>query len=434
MLNLEVPLWLESDVVVAGGGPAGVAAALAAARSGSSVVLLEKGGCCGGLGTQGLVPMFFVGGKEDLSFACGTTCEIVKEACEQAGLPRTWGWQTTDPEVLKRIYDAKLLEAGVTLRYEAKIATVLREGDRIDQLLVATAGGLKAVRGKVYIDATGDGAVSAFAGAPFELGDASGATMSPTLCAQYSNLDLARYEAWLKAGNNPRQIWMRLQEEGKAPLLEYHFVGIRTYGHGTSGGNLGHIYGVNGVDEESLTFGLTEGRKIAKLYFDFYRQNVPGFEHADLVHTAELLGVRETRRITGDYQLTYQDYCERASFPDEIGRYNYPVDIHASVTDAEAQKKVEEELRRTTYRPGESYGIPYRTLCPRGVRNLLVAGRCISTDRAAQSSVRVIPGCFTTGQAAGFAAALAVAGGNTREIPVAKLQSTIRAYDDARRG
>ncbi len=432
-LTLDVPLFLEADVVVCGGGPAGFAAALSAARAGKQTVLLEKGGSCGGLGTQGLVPMFFVGGEKDLGFACGTGREVTNLMLEQTKITRTWGWQTTDPEYLKRIYDALLLDAGVKIIYEAKVAAVVREGSRIEHLLVATVGGLKAVRAKMYVDGTGDAAVAAFAGAPCEIGDENGTTMSPTMCIQYSNVDLKTFGDWVRAGNNPRDIWMRLMKEGKAPMPEYHFVGVRTYGNGTVGGNLGHIYGTSCVTEDGLTFGLTEGRKIALKYFNFYRDNVPGFEKADFVNTASILGVRETRRIAGDYKLCYNDYKTRAVFDDEIGRYNYPVDIHASSTDPEAQKKVEEELRATSYRPGESYGVPYRSLCPQGLDNLLVAGRCLSADRPVQSSIRVIPGCFMTGQAAGFAAAMATETSDIRKIDVRVLGKTIRAYDDERR-
>lgn len=174
-----------------------------------------------------------------------------------------------------------------------------------------------------------------------------------------------------------------------------------------------------------MTNAYIEGRKLAKIYHDFYRRHVPGFEHSDLVQTAPLLGVRESRRIRGEYQLNGDDYRSRAVFADEIGRFSYPIDIHSSSTDPEEQKRVERVLCETRCKPGESYGIPYRSLIPLGVENLLVAGRCVSCDREIQSSLRVIPGCFITGQAAGAAAAMAAAG-NVRSVDTAVLQKWLK--------
>ena len=140
----------------------------------------------------------------------------------------------------------------------------------------------------------------------------------------------------------------------------------------------------------------------------FYKEYLKGFERMELVASGSLLGIRESRRILGDYVLNLEDFKRRAIFDDEIGRYSYPVDIHASRPGEKEYKQFEEEFRTLRYDKGESYGIPYRTLTPRGLENLLVAGRCISSDRYLQGSVRVMPGCFITGQAAGVAAALAV--------------------------
>ncbi len=422
----NLPVLPESEIIVCGGGPAGAAAALTAARAGHKVVLLEKGGACGGQGTLGLVPMIYVGHREDQVFTSAICKEIVEESCRQMGIERSYSWQTTDPEIMKRIYDDKLEEAGVRIFYDVKIAAVNREDSRIDSVIAATSQGLKAVKGKIFIDATGDGAVSAFAGVPFEFGDKDGNTMSPTLCIQYSNVDLeALYALEMKLGTTPRSIWLKLQDEGKAPVPEYHFVGVRAYGHGSVGGNLGHIYGTNCIDESDVTRAYIEGRRLALTYFNFYREYVPGFAKADLVNTASLLSMRETRRVSCDYQLNMEDYLKRAIFDDEIGRFSYPVDIHSSSTDAKEQKMVEERMTQTRYEPGESYGVPYRSLCAQGVDNLLVAGRCICSDRAVQASIRVISGCFLTGQGAGAAAGLALSTGDIRKIDISALKNAI---------
>ena len=210
------------------------------------------------------------------------------------------------------------------------------------------------------------------------------------------------------------------------PLDEYHIVGVSEYGSGSGSGNLGHIYGVDATDERDVTRGYVEGRRVAEIIHDFYRRRVPGYEYADLTATAALLGVRESRRICGDYRLCFADYLARRHFADDIGCFCYPVDIHASTPDAARQKRVAERMRETAYLPGENYGIPYRALIPREVTNLLTAGRCISTDREVQSSLRVMPACMITGAAAGAAAALAAGTGDVRRVSIGLLRRKLR--------
>ncbi len=423
--NLDVPLLADSDIVVCGAGPAGVAAALAAARSGGKVLLLEQSGACGGMSTSGLVPAFIHMSDRKHLVASGICHEMVSEMCRRMGVGEINPiWQNIDPEILKRVYDETVAEAGIDLLFSVKIADVIRSGDRIEAVLAATAQGLKKVTGRIFIDTTGDGLVAATAGAPFELGDELGRTMSPTLCSQYSNVDLARVRETDARREGASDLWFRHKKE--IPLDEYHIVGVSHYGAGSGSGNLGHAYGVNAVDERQLTHGYIRGRQVAKIIHDFYRKFVPGYEAADLVGTAPLLGVRETRRIMGDYKLTYEDYKQRRHFEDDIGCFYYPVDIHASSSDPEEQKKVELRMKETAYLPGENYGIPYRALRVKNLANLLTAGRCISADREMQSSLRVMPCCMITGVAAGAAAALSVPAGDTRQIDIARLRNQLR--------
>ena len=199
-------------------------------------------------------------------------------------------------------------------------------------------------------------------------------------------------------------------------------------GETVGGGNIGHTFGVDNTDERSITKALIHGRKLVLEYERYYKEYLCGFEKMKLVATGALLGVRETRRILGDYVLCLDDFKGRASFDDEIGRYSYPVDIHASKPDDESYRKFEAEFRTLRYKKGESYGVPYRILTPRGLSNVLVAGRCVSTDRYLQGSIRVMPGCYITGQAAGVAAAIAVEQNtDTRGFPVRELQRRLLA-------
>jgi len=194
------------------------------------------------------------------------------------------------------------------------------------------------------------------------------------------------------------------------------------------GGNIGHTFGLDSTDERSITKALLWARKSLPEYERYYKNYLKGFEQMELAATASQLGCRESRRILGDYLLNLEDFKRRAVFADEIGRYAYPVDIHAGRPDLASYQKYEQEFRTLRYGKGESYGIPYRSLTPQKLCNVLVAGRCISTDRHVQSSVRVMPGCFITGQAAGVAAAIAVENRtDTRGVPVAELQRRLKA-------
>ncbi|MCJ7549707.1 MAG: FAD-dependent oxidoreductase, partial [Anaerolineae bacterium] len=210
-------------------------------------------------------------------------------------------------------------------------------------------------------------------------------------------------------------------------VQDRHLPGMWRVGEGIGGGNVGHTFGVDGTSERSLTAALLWGRKSLSEYEVYYKHYLEGFEDASLVATGALLGLRETRRILGDYVLALDDFNTRAIFEDEIGRYNYPVDIHASTPSSEDFAKFTEEFRQLRYKDGESYGIPYRVLTPLGLDNVLVAGRCVSSDRFMQGSIRVMPGCYITGQAAGVAASIAASREtDVHAIDVKQLQAKLK--------
>ena len=266
--------------------------------------------------------------------------------------------------------------------------------------------------------------------APFEKGDAQGRLMPGTLCSVWCDID---WETWLAnrpAGPQPDgHMLEKAFAEGVFTVPDEHLTGMHRIGEHLGGGNIGHTFGVDGTDEVSLTKALVWGLKSMKEYERYYKRYLKGFEKTQLVTTGSHLGVRETRRIMGDYVLSLDDYKRRATYEDEIGRYAYPVDIHplrpGKDTCERHRKEFDETLR---YAKGESYGIPYRILTPRGLDNALVAGRCVSTDHYVHGSLRVMPGCYITGQAAGVAGALAAKKGvSVHALDVKELQRRLKA-------
>ena len=424
--KLDLPLLADVDIVVVGGGPSGLGASIAAARMGGNVLLVEQTSMLGGMGTAGLVPMFapvFDGARVLYG---GIFQEVILEMCHQMNVtPWLEQWQSIEPETLKRIYDTKTIEAGVKLLFQAKLCEAEVQDGRINAILVATCQGLKRIEGKLFIDATGDALLAKLAGAPFLLGDDDGKTMGPTFCAEFAGIDYSIIEQEEADGISARTVWQRLSDEGKTPFEEAHFVSMKRHGRRmTAGSNIGHLYGLNTLDEWELSQGYVNGRKMVAQIEEFFKQYVHGFEKACLVNTATLLGVRETRRIDGEFLMTAKDFEERAEFPDGIGRCCYPVDIHASTNIRSEQEQAEKTFAHSAYKAGESYAIPFRALIPKGIKNLLVPGRALSADRVIQSSLRIMPACFVTGQAAGTAAVL-YNGDDVRATDIAGLRARL---------
>lgn len=430
----KIPVRYDVDVVVAGGGPTGVTAAIAAARLGRSVLLVEGMGCLGGIGTSAELAVFlgFSDGKNVLVGGVGR--EIRDKLYEYGGFSpgskyEAWNWTVYQTEVLKRVYDDMITEAGVHLLFYTHLVDVEKEGERVTSVILYSKSGLFAARGRIFIDGTGDGDLCAMAGAPFEKGDEQGRMQAPTLCSQLSGVDWERYEKWRRQGGKQSQFLKEAFESGIFPYFDPHLPGVFRSHQSAAIGNVGHVYGVDGTDDISLTCGMIEGRKLVQCYVEYYRKYIPGFERVELVNTGALLGIRETRRILGDYVLSLEDFKRRASFPDEIGRHSYPVDVHSSSPKEEDQKRFEETFAKLRYGPGESYGIPYRCLIPKNLENVLVGGRCFSADRFLQGSARVMSGCFIMGQAAGTAAAIAAEhSSGARDVNPSKLREVLRQH------
>jgi 2-polyprenyl-6-methoxyphenol hydroxylase-like FAD-dependent oxidoreductase len=429
----EVPVRHEVDVFVAGGGPAGLAAAWAAARQGAKVFLVEATGCLGGMGTAGGLPMFcfFTDGINFVSAGFGSAVydRLWQDGAIAPGMRRDHphGAVLFNGEILKRVYDRMAEEAGFGFSLFTGLVDVVAEQGAVAAAVCHGKSGLFAVRAKVFVDATGDGDLCVRAGATFAKGDADGEMQPGTLCSLWAGIDWARAKAaghdwWGQSRHLPDAFG-----KGLFTVEDPHMPGLCQVAGSAGWGNIGHAFGVDGTDERSLTAAMVHARRILPEYERFFKEHLQGFERMDLVGTGAILGVRETRRIIGDYELGLDDFARRAVFADEIGRFAYPVDLHPTRPTAEKAAAFEEEFQSLRYQPGESYGIPYRSLLPQGLENVLVAGRCISCDRAIQGSIRVMPGCFITGQAAGTGAALAAAAAVApRALPAPALRAALK--------
>ena len=389
------------DVIVVGGGPGGCTAAISAAREGAKTLLIEAMGRLGGMGTSGLVPCWCPFSDGEKIIYRGLAEKILKES--KKGTPHIpadlLDWVDINPEHLTTVYDDMVTASGARVLFFSRLAAVeMADSNSVDALIVANKSGLIAFKAKVYIDATGDGDLSAWAGASFKRGDDDGVVQSSTMCFSFSNVDMFhyRYGPYLHTYNPDSPIHAAVAS-GKYPLIDQHF-NPRLMGPGVIQFNAGHVRNVDSTDPWEVSDAMMTGRKIAAQYLQAMQEHQPKtFGSAMLVRTSSLLGVRDSRRIEGDYIFTQEDWLQRRSFDDEIGRNSYYIDVHKH-----------RGIKPPRYGKGESHGIPYRCLTPKGLKNVLTSGRCISTDEEAFGSLRVMPPCLVIGEAAGMAAVHAI--------------------------
>lgn len=419
--NKQLQIKYEADVLVLGGGPSGVAAAVAAARQGAKVLLIEKQGALGGLGTLGLVPLF-MGFDDSVNFYAGGIGKEILEAMHKnmSGQKEHFGNYIIDPECLKRSYDEIVeKEENIKLLFFTEAIDVIQENDEIKAVILASNSGVFAATAKTYVDCTGCGSLITKTTAKCILGDDNGNVMGATLCTLWGNID------WDNAQYGEDEYLEQAYKDGVFTTLDLHLPGMVRHGEKGAGGNLGHIYNVNENDEECLTAAIIKGRKLAEEYQNYYRRFVKGYKNAELMATASILGVREGVRVEGDYTLNVNDFVKKATFIDEIGRLHYPVDLHAATSSKKDFDKYHDEFNeKFVYNDGDSYGIPLSALIPKGLKNVLIAGRLLSADREMLATLRVMPGCYITGQAVGVTAALC--NGDTRSASITDIQKALK--------
>lgn len=431
--SASVPVSREVDVLVIGGGATGIAAAIAAAGGGASAMIVEQRGFLGGMGTVALVPAFcpFTDKEKPIIRGLGLKLmERMKRACnpdyrEEYG--ELLDWVPIDPEVLKRVYDDAILESGVTPLFHTFVYDVVLSDDRssVEGIIIVNKTGRSFIRCRYIIDCTGDGDIAALSGVPFQKGGEEGELQPGSMCYLLANVDRRKFSRFLEETGDTGQLHKtvaRAMDEGALPEGRRSISGLAWVSDYLVGVNFGHVFGVDGTSAEELTRGAIEGRRTAERQLQFFRSYVPGFEGAHMVASGEQLGIRETRRIQGDYVLTVDDFIAARSFPDDIARNAYYIDIHLANSKS--------EMTFNHLPPGVSHGVPYRIMLPVGIGNLWVAGRSVSSDRAVQGSLRVMPNCFSMGQAAGTAAALALREGTgSRGISIPELQQLLLEQD-----
>jgi hypothetical protein len=443
----EVPVEEGYDVVVAGGGPAGSAAAVSAARLGAKVLLVEATGCLGGMGTSGLVTAFDPMSDGDKMIVGGFMRELVERMYARGFIPDYvtpdyWHkgyhlWTPFNSEGLKLLLDEFVEEAGVEVRLFTRLidAEAGNQSRQVEGVILNNIEGHRYVRAKTFIDATGDAVLADLCGVPCrEAGRDTPNIMPPTLCSLFAGIDWSRIEMGGWSGIGPQKIIPADQQaevekaiaEGHFSQRDYHVPGMIRVG--TSIGNLNapHIFNLNALRCRSLTDGMMLGRKLILEYMVFYRKYLPGFENIEHVTTATLMGVRESRRIIGEYELDHDDYLARRQFPDQIGVFNKSVDIHSyDGSKEEHQRHLGDG--KTGLGPGECFGLPYGILVPKGWDNLWVAGRCNSSDMKVSATIRVQPAAAMMGQAAGMAAVQSIGTGQPAcDMDTAQLVETLR--------
>ena len=404
------------DLAVIGGGFAGTAAALAAARSGAKVIIVEKSNCLGGAAVNSLVNPFMrywttVDGKrQDLS--AGIFREIHERLESRGAMMREHFLE----EELKQILNEMVLEAKADLLFHAYLFGVDKNGDNIKSLSLASRSGVIKLEADYFIDATGDAQLAYLAGCPTVLGREPDHLCQPmTLCFRVGNVDV---EKFYKSFDDLKKAHAQSLAAGELKNPREDILVFRTPIKNVLHFNTTRVIKKDPTSPEAFTEAEIIAREQVHEIYDFIKKYADGMEESFLMMTAPEIGVRESRMSVGDYVLTEQDCRNCIKFDDAVAASNYDIDIHNPEGAGTSHYY---------FGPGEYYTIPYRSLIPVGTANMLVAGRCISSDHGAQASYRIMPVVCCIGEAAGTAAGIAIQNKVTmREVNTGELQDTLK--------
>lgn len=416
----EIPLYGSYDVAVLGGGPAGVCAAVAAARGGAKTLLVESQAALGGMATSALVaPLMTCYDRDgETQTVGGLFREIIERLSAYGAVIDPDGVETHsvytsfieryhshvtpfDPFYLEIVLDEMVREAGVEVLCYTRFTDCIMEGARIGTVILSALEGPIAIKAKTYIDCTGTAAVAEKAGVPTYKGhEESGVPQPGTLMFELGNVDDAAYEAYGQRPTRPVKAYQTVQP-GRYTVNHYH------------------VYNVDQANSKSMTDAHSKARYQVLDAYGLLKNETPGFADAQLLKVAPVLGVRESRHVEGEYQITVDDVSNGTKFEDRIAVYGFGMDVHGRSDAEKGNFKIEVAKR---------YYIPYRALLPKNCENLLVAGKTLSCMSQAVGGMRCMPAAMAMGQAAGTAAAMAISENVTvREISVPALQAELQA-------
>ncbi len=441
---------MREKIIVGGGGPAGTIAAIAAARNGADTLLIESTGCLGGMASSGLLS--FWGAFDDRDrrldweldkkiqkglpipdnpslgkrIIKGIPEEILNKLIELNGAQDFGtGCIPVNPETVKFVSEEMVIESGAKILYYTQVVDVIKEGNKIKAVVVGNKSGLQKIYGDIFIDATGDGDLAAFAGAPFQKGRTEdGRMQGVTLVFRLGGVSFLGHGREYPDREEIKRcnaIFKKAFEDGKVSGL-YGVGCINSIPdmEGVVAVNTQHTHNIDGTNQDDLTKAVVNGRKQVREISALFKKYLKGFENSFVIDTAPLIGVRETRRITGEYVLTKEDVLGAKKFEDVICKGAWAIDCHLP----SLKKETEADI---FLKPGTHYDIPYRCLIPKRVNNLLVAGRCVSATHKALAALRIMPFCMAMGQSAGTAAALSLERKvSPRDIDISLLQKKLK--------
>ena len=390
-------LLKKYNLIVVGGGYAGCAAAVSAARQGLKVLLIEKGNCLGGAAVNCLVNPYMPAATklngEHFELSQGIFNEILDNLSKYNAVT---GRRTFNEEFVKIVLNDMVLSSGAEILFHTFLVDATCTYGIVNSITVANKAGLTKLQADMFIDCTGDADLAYRAGFSCRLGrEEDGLCQPMTLCFRIANIDLSKYHEDRKEIN---RVYNEYKAAGKITNPREDVLIFPTLIDGVLHFNATRIVKLNPVDPFDVTKAEIEARKQALKIFYMLKDNIEGFENCQLLMTAADIGVRESRMINGEYLLTGDDLVACTKFYDSIALGNYDIDIHNPLGSGTSHYY---------FKSGEYYTIPYRSLIPKGAKNLLVSGRCISVDHQAQASIRILPIVTCLGQAAGLAAAIA---------------------------
>lgn len=403
------------DVIVVGGGPGGVSAAITAARNGMSVLLIERYGFAGGMATTGLVnPFMYYRSKTDANHYLPSPVfmEIVKNLSDNGAADKDG--HVFDDEIMKILLDKLLIDSNVEILYHSIVTGAVSKNGAVSAITVACKEGRRDFKAKIFIDATGDGDLAAFAGFETEKGrKEDGACQPMTLCFRLGGV--APHE-WQKLWVELNDIYKEGKANGEISDPRENVLIFKTLRPDVIHFNTTRVIAKDGTVSSQLGEAEIIARKQVWELFNAFKNRSQYCKDSFILKIATQIGIRETRRVMGEYVLDADDVVKAKTFEDGIARSSYPIDIHNPSGSGTVIKQIE----------GGYYEIPYRCIVPKGSKNLLMACRAISSTHEAHSSLRVMPVVASVGEAAGLAAVEAVKGKiSVSEVDGSKLKKNI---------